>query len=128
MIEKTTIVPLLVRDQDKALDFYVGKLGFEKRQDYGQKGRPRWLTVAPSGAEVEFALVKGEFVRDPRGEEGYHFTLTTSDCRGEVAKLQARGVAFREGAPVEMPFGLVASFRDPDGNPFRLLQPAKGGE
>lgn len=128
MLDKTTHVPILVSDQDKALDFYVGKLGFEKRQDYGQKGRPRWLTVAPPGAEVEFALVKGEFVIDPRSEEGYQFTLTTSDCRGEAAKLKARGVAFREPAPVETPFGILATFADPDGNRFNLLQPARGGK
>ncbi len=127
MIEKTTHVPLLVRDQDKALDFYVGKLGFEKRQDYGQKGRPRWLTVAPPGAEVEFALIKGEYLLDPRGEEGHQMTLTTSDCRGEVETLKARGVEFRGPAPVETPFGILASFQDPDGNRFTLLQPARGG-
>jgi lactoylglutathione lyase len=124
MLEKTTHVPILVRDQDKALEFYVGKLGFEKRNDYALKNRPRWLTVAPPGAEVEFALVKGEFVIDPRSEEGYQFTLTTSDCRGEVAKLKTRGVVVEA---VEMPFGVLAKFDDPDGNHFALLQPAKGG-
>ncbi|MEA3198945.1 MAG: hypothetical protein QOE90_373 [Thermoplasmata archaeon] len=127
MIDKTTHVPLLVRDQDQALGFYVGKLGFEKRQDYGQKGRPRWLTVAPPGAEVELALIQGEYLVDPRAEDGYRLTLTTRDCRGEVARLQARGVAFRGPAPVETPFGILASFEDPDGNRFALLQPAKGG-
>jgi predicted enzyme related to lactoylglutathione lyase len=124
MLEKTTHVPILVRDQDKALEFYVGKLGFEKRQDYALKGRPRWLTVAPPGAELEFALVKGAFAIDPRSAEGYQFTLKTSDCRAEVAKLKARGVEFRGPAPAEMPFGLLASFQDPDGNRFALLQPA----
>lgn len=125
MLGKITHVPILVSDQDKALDFYVGKLGFEKRADYGGKGRPRWLTVAPPGSEVEFALSKGEFVTDPRSNEGYHFTLTTSDCRDEVAKLKARGVAFVDPSPVATPFGILASFQDPDGNRFNLLQPHK---
>lgn len=124
MIDKVTIVPLVVRDQDAALAFYVGKLGFEKRQDYGQKGRPRWLTVAPPGSELEFALVKGEYVVDPRHDEGVQMTLTTSDCKGEVAKLQAKGVAVT--APAELPFGTLAKLQDPDGNRFALLQP-KGG-
>lgn len=128
MLDKTTHVPILVRDQDEALEFYVGKLGFEKRADYGQKGKPRWLTVALPGAEVEFALVMGEYVSDPRSQEGYQLTLTTDDCRGEAAKLRARGVAFREPAPVETPFGVLATFQDPDGNRFNLLQPAKGGK
>lgn len=127
MIDKTTHIPILVRDQDKALAFYVEKLGFEKRQDYGSKKGPRWLTIAPPGSEIEFALAKGEFVVDPRSEEGYQFTLTTPDCRGEVAKLKARGVEFREPAPVETPHGIVASFQDPDGNRFVLRQPPARG-
>lgn len=125
MIDKTTHVPVLVRDQDKALEFYVGTLGFEKRQDYGQKGKPRWLTVAPPGSDVELALAKGEFLADPRAEEGYRITLTTSDCRKEFARLKARGVPFRDAAPVETPFGLVATFVDPDGNRFTLRESAK---
>jgi predicted enzyme related to lactoylglutathione lyase len=123
MIDQTTHVPILVRDPDKALEFYLGQLGFEKRQDYG-KGRKRWLTIAPPASDVEFALVAGEFVVDPRSQAGVHFTLTTSDCRQEFATLAARGVAFEEPEPVAMPYGIVASFEDPDGNRFRLLQPA----
>lgn len=44
----TVIVP--VSDQDQALEFYVGKLGFEKRVDgfYGEG--ERWLEVAPAGS------------------------------------------------------------------------------
>lgn len=124
MIDKTMVVPIVVRDQDEALAFYVEKLGFEKRQDYGQKGRPRWLTVAPPGSELEFALVKGEYVVDPRGDESVQFTLSTPDCRAEAAKLKSRGVTLSD--PVEMPFGMLAKFKDPDGNRFALLQPAKG--
>lgn len=124
MLEQTTHVPILVRDQDKALAFYVEKLGFEKRNDYALKGRPRWLTVALPGATQEFALVKGEFLVDPRAEDGYQFTLTTRDCRAEAAKLQARGV--QVGEPIEAPFGVLAKFADPDGNRFNLLQPSRG--
>lgn len=123
MIDKTTIVPIVVRDQDEALAFYVEKLGFDKRQDYGQKGRPRWLTVAPPGSELEFALVKGEYVVDPREDESVQFTLTTPDCRAEAAKLEARGVTL--SPPIDMPFGTIAKFKDPDGNRFALLEPAK---
>ena len=66
MIETTTHVPIIVADQDKALQFYTEVLGFEKRADYQQRGRPRWLTVAPKGQDVEFILVKGTYLVDPR--------------------------------------------------------------
>lgn len=128
MFEKLSQVPIIVTDQDRALKFYTQTLGFVKVQDSQQKGRPRWLTVANPGHDVEYILVKGEFVADPRSEEGCQFTFTTTDFRGEVAKLKARGVAFREAAPVEMPFGILASFQDPDGNRFSLSEPAKFGK
>jgi len=40
------IIP--VADQDRALDFYVGTLGFEKRADIPFGEGDRWLEVAPA--------------------------------------------------------------------------------
>ncbi len=45
-----------VSDQARSLDFYVGKLGFEKRLD-APFGEGRWLEVAPPGATTSIALV-----------------------------------------------------------------------
>ena len=132
MIEKTTHVPIVVSDQDRALAFYTEVLGFEKRQDYQQAGRPRWLTVAPKGEEVEFILVKGKYALDPRPPSdaesgGNHYVFNTDDCRADVATLRARGLQFKEPAPVEAPYGVTAYFTDPDGNHFALLQPRRTG-
>ena len=52
-------VVLRVTDQDRALDFYVGTLGFEKRLD-AEFGAGRWIEVAPPGAETSIALVPGD--------------------------------------------------------------------
>ena len=51
----TVFVP--VADQDRALEFYLDKLGFEKRADfpYGEGGR--WVEVAPPGSANAIALV-----------------------------------------------------------------------
>ena len=38
---------VFVTDQDKALDFYVNKLGFEKRMDQPMGPDNRWIEVAP---------------------------------------------------------------------------------
>jgi len=127
MIEKTTHVPIVVSDQDQALEFYTEVLGFEKRADYQQAGRPRWLTVAPKGQEVEFILVKGKYTMDPRPPSdaesgGNHCVFSTNDCRADFAALQSRGVQFKDPAPVEAPYGITAYFTDPDGNHFALLQ------
>src|SRR5213083_1268824 len=105
LIEKTTHVPVVVRDQDRALKFYTEGLGFEKRQDYQQPGRPRWLTVAPKGQELEFILLKGRYVVDPRAPPeadsgGNHWAFRTNDCRKDVEILRSHGVKFKEPAPV----------------------------
>ena len=39
-----------VSDQDRALDFYVDTLGFEKRLDAPISPKMRWVEVAPPGA------------------------------------------------------------------------------
>src|SRR5437667_12294065 len=98
MIGKATHVPIVVRDQDKALEFYTEVIGFEKRQDYQQPGRPRWLTVAPKGQEVELVLVKGDYVVDPRPPRmadsvGNHWIVLTDSASKDVEKMNGRGVA-----------------------------------
>ena len=51
----TVIIP--VADQDRALDFYVGTLGFEKRTDVPMGPDMRWIEVAPQGASTSIAIV-----------------------------------------------------------------------
>ena len=49
-------VILPVSDQDKALEFYTGTLGFEVVADMPFGDGNRWLEVAPPGAEARIAL------------------------------------------------------------------------
>ncbi len=127
MIVKTIHVPIVVRDQETALRFYTETLGFEKRQDYQQSGRPRWVTVAPKGQELEFILVQGEHpASHPKPDAdsgGNHTVFLTDDCKKDVEMLKARGVRFKDGGAVEAPWGTAAYFTDPDGNHLTLLQP-----
>ena len=96
---------MYVRDQDEALRFYTEKLGFEKRAD--QEGPPgfRWLTVAPPGAESQFALLRPEqtplppeLVKKALAEIGFspHFVLEADDIRATYQELSSRGVEFTE--------------------------------
>ncbi len=127
---KLTHAPIVVSNQDEALKFYTEVLGFEKRVDYQLPGKPRWLTVAPKGQEVEFILVRGTYtleLRPPSDAEsgGNHHVFHTNDCRADFAAFKARGVRFKDPAPVEAPYGITTYFTDPDGNNFALLQPAQ---
>ncbi len=110
MIEKLTHVPIVVSDQEKALKFYTEVLGFEKRADYRNPGSPRWLTVAPKGTDVELILFEGKYKIDPRappeaGSGGNHFVFRTNDCRKDFEIFKARGLKFKDPAPVEANYG-----------------------
>ena len=56
---KIKVTSVYVDDQEKALGFYTGVLGFVKKSDFSN-GPYRWLTVAsseePEGTELQLAL------------------------------------------------------------------------
>ncbi len=109
---RTIAVP--VTDQDRALDFYVGKLGFEKRMDATFNGDMRWIEVAPAGSPTTIALAPL-----PRGGAAGVDTgirLATEDAEADHDELLARGV---DADPEILRFAGVPpmfSLRDPDGN------------
>lgn len=112
----TVVVP--VADQERALAFYTGELGFEKRVDAPFDDGDRWVEVAPPGAETTIALVRPHQGAPP----GIEVSLTTEDADAAHAELRARGV---EAATVMRMGGFVPpmfTFRDPDGNRFRMVE------
>src|SRR6185437_3336149 len=137
MFKNISITVVHVLDQDEALDFYVGKLGFVVKNDV-DLGFMRWLTVAlPSDPERELLLeVPGppslspevaEQVRDlvTKGALGVAAILTTDDCEGTYETLKSRGVEFTQEV-TKQPYGIDCAFRDPFGNHIRVTQPAGG--
>ena len=115
----TVIVP--VSNQDRALDFYLDTLGFEKRIDTPYGEGERWVEVAPPGAATTVALVPPR-EGDATGIET-RVGFTTEDIDADHAALRARGVdadpeVMRMGDPVPPMF----FFRDPDGNRFVIIE------
>jgi catechol 2,3-dioxygenase-like lactoylglutathione lyase family enzyme len=109
------IVP--VTDQDRALQFYVGTLGFEVRIDGEFAPGERWLEVAPPGAATTIALI-----RMPEGDDT-RVSLTTKDAEADHAALTEAGVdagddLIRMGEGVPPMF----AFTDPDGNTLRVVE------
>jgi 3,4-dihydroxy-2-butanone 4-phosphate synthase len=116
-------VTVRVSDQQRALDFYVGKLGFVKRRDnqYGPGGR--WIEVGLPGSEVTLALIgRGS---EPAGSGGARFTdviLGTADIWTAYVVLRDKGVEFRT-PPTRQAWGsLYAELQDPDGNVLILVE------
>ena len=137
MFKNISITAVTVLDQDEALDFYVGKLGFEVSNDV-DLGFMRWLTISlpedpdrhlllevpgPPSLSEEVAAQVRDLVT--KGALGVACILTTDDCRRTYADLSAKGVEFTE-EPVEQPYGIDCALRDPFGNHIRVTQPATG--
>jgi catechol 2,3-dioxygenase-like lactoylglutathione lyase family enzyme len=123
------IVP--VSDQERAIDFYCGVLGLEKRADVPMGGPEnyRWVEVAPSGETTGVAIVPpGPNGRAPGGETGICFEA--ADIEALHSYLREQGVdvdeeIMRMGDPVPPMFWL----RDPDGNSLMVAEnPAGGGD
>jgi catechol 2,3-dioxygenase-like lactoylglutathione lyase family enzyme len=116
-------VAVAVADTDRALDFYVGKLGFEKVVDEPMGDAGRWVEVALRGTPTRIALAPPP----PGSEAGGSQTgicLDTTDVDADHAALKEEGVDVDEevtrfGSPVPPMFWL----RDPDGNSLLIVQP-----
>jgi catechol 2,3-dioxygenase-like lactoylglutathione lyase family enzyme len=125
MTEQATIigvgaVGIPVRDQDRALEFYVDKLGFEKRMDAPLPGSGgRWVMVAPRGSQVMIALVAAHDGVPAGVETGVRFV--TGDAGALHDTMGARGVDVDSllrwpGVPP------MFAFRDQDGNGLEIVE------
>ena len=115
----TVIIP--VSDQDRAIEFYVDTLGFEKRVDTPFGDGDRWVEVAPPGAATSIAIVPPR-EGDPTGIET-RVAFATDDIDADHASLRARGVdADEEVSRMGDPVPPMFFFRDPDGNRFFVIQ------
>jgi predicted enzyme related to lactoylglutathione lyase len=122
MFTKIGTITVGVSDQDKALDFYVNTLGFQKIDDQPMSETERWIEVAPEGAQTHITLgLRGQSAPDKTGFTG--FILHTDNIEETCATLKARGVTISVELSTE-PWGKWAQFADPDGNEFGIWAPA----
>jgi predicted enzyme related to lactoylglutathione lyase len=120
VITRASTVGIYVSDQDRALDFYIRKLGFEKLADDPIGGGARWIEVAPQGAETHLVLFTPPGQEDRIGTFS-NVVLSCEDIEDTYEELKGRGVEFTE-EPSEQPWGMWAQFRDQDGNEFGLIE------
>jgi len=110
-----------VADQDAAVAFYTGALGFEVRADtrFGERGEHRWVEVAPPGSHARLAL------NPPMGGQpgGGGIGVETDDVVGEHRRLTALGGVDLDPEPMRTPGApLLFMLRDPDGNHIAVVE------
>jgi catechol 2,3-dioxygenase-like lactoylglutathione lyase family enzyme len=121
-IKQIGVVVVPVSDQDRAVDFYIGTLGFEKRADVPFGNGYRWVEVAPAGAVTTIAIVPPPPGK-PTGKVETGIGLQVTDIDAEHARLRERGVdvdaeVSRMGDPVPPLFW----FRDQDENSLMVVE------
>jgi catechol 2,3-dioxygenase-like lactoylglutathione lyase family enzyme len=116
-------VCVTVADTDRAIDFYVDSLGFEKVVDVPMGPDMRWVEVQLRGTPTTIALAPPPEGRAAGGSQT-GIILDTTDVDADHAALKEAGVDVDEeitryGGPVPPMFWL----RDPDGNSLIIVQP-----
>jgi catechol 2,3-dioxygenase-like lactoylglutathione lyase family enzyme len=125
---RIVLTSVYVDDQEKALRFYTGVLGFEKKTEIAVGEGARWLTVVAPGTEGP------ELVLEPAAHpaavafraalyrDGIPFTsFGVEDVGGEFARLTARGVRFPQ-EPRDMGAVVTAVFDDTCGNLIQIAE------
>jgi catechol 2,3-dioxygenase-like lactoylglutathione lyase family enzyme len=133
MLDSINISHIFVFDQDKALDFYVGKLGLEVSNDM-DLGVMRWLTVRAPGDPTHDILLEvpgapsmdaktAEQVREliSKGASGFTAGFTTDNAKKTYETLKAKGVEINDDL-TERDYGIDFGIRDPFGNHIRIVQ------
>jgi catechol 2,3-dioxygenase-like lactoylglutathione lyase family enzyme len=125
-VKRISLLNLLVKNQDAAIEFYTGKLGFVVMEDvpFGPK---RWVTLRlpdddvlsialnPAESETDLALVGKQAGSQPL------FSMVTDDCLREYRRMKDAGVTFH-GEPHVQPYGTGVLLEDLYGNKIYLNQ------
>ncbi len=133
MITKLSVMTIFVRDQAKAYDVYVNKLGFKVSNDITMESGMRWLTVSPPGtpgteillAEPVEPMIEKEMVPHFRALLDANAmgagVIECTDCRKTYETLKTKGIEFTK-QPTKEFYGIEALFKDGCGNWFSLTE------
>ena len=131
MTQGVGVAGIYVHDQDEALAFYQ-KLGFTVHTDV-RNGDYRWLTVQhPDQPSFQLGLyvpqpptvddATAETLREIVAKGAMPpLVFVADDCRAVYEQFRAAGVEFTQ-EPIERYGSVDASFRDPSGNGWKLVQ------
>ncbi len=128
---KIDLFTVIVDDYDDAIEFFVGKLGFDLVEDSPSLSNAgdakRWVVVRPPRAQTGVLLARadGERQRARVGEQAagrVGFFLRVDDFADAHQRMQAAGVEFVT-EPRHEPYGEICVFLDVSGNRWDLVGP-----
>ncbi len=128
MKQHISAVTVLVPDYDKAIAYYVHKLGFRLVEDTPLSSTKRWVVVAPPGSSESGLLLAKADSLDQRKAIGNQaggrvfLILKTDDFERDYARFKRAGIEFLEEPRMES-YGKVVVFRDAFGTKWDLIEP-----
>ncbi len=115
---KLELIPVPVMDVDRAIDFYVNKIGFNLDHDHRVNESLRFVQLTPEGSACSIVIGEGITEMKPGSQQGLQ--MVVEDTQAAHKLLKANGV---DATDVEtMPWGIFTRFSDPDGNTWALQQ------
>jgi catechol 2,3-dioxygenase-like lactoylglutathione lyase family enzyme len=117
------MVTVPVADVDRALAFYVDRVGFHVNQDVQVDDTHRFVELVPPGSGCSIALTEGYVDASPGSLQGTQ--LNVDDVDAARTHLHERGVEV--SAVQAYPWGRFCFFTDVDGNGWSVHEvPAPG--
>jgi predicted enzyme related to lactoylglutathione lyase len=115
---KLELVPVPVSDVDRAISFYVEKVGFNLDHDHTVSDEIRFVQLTPPGSACSISMGKGIVDSPPGSLHGLQ--MVVADINEARRQLVGRGVDV--GEVQHFPWGDFVFFSDPDGNSWAVQQ------
>jgi uncharacterized glyoxalase superfamily protein PhnB len=129
VMKRISLLNLLVKNQDSAIEFYTRGLGFVVAEDlpFGPK---RWVTLRlpeDHGPSIVLNLAETDGDLALLGKQAGSqplFGIETDDCLRDYRRMKEAGVKF-QGEPQVQPYGTGVMLEDLYGNKIYLNQEPK---
>lgn len=123
MLKKTHHVAIICSNYEKAIDFYVKKLGFCLIREVNRPQQQDMLIMLESGQIVLELFIKPDAparVDNPEALGLRHLAFYVENIDEAVAWLNSRGVETEPVREDKINGGRFTFFKDPDGQPLEL--------
>jgi catechol 2,3-dioxygenase-like lactoylglutathione lyase family enzyme len=117
------VIGIPVSEVDRAIDFYVNRVGFHLDHDIEPGPGMRVVQMTPPGSPCSVVIGRGMPLGDPGTTKGMQ--LVVDDIDAARAELAGRGLEItdvQQLGPEGAPGSRFAFFSDPDGNGWSLQE------
>ena len=123
MLEGTHHIAIIASDEQRALDFYINKLGFTLEKETWRPARKDYLRMLRLGDTVIELFIHPDApprVTDPEALGLRHLAFQVTDIEAARDWLNSRGIETEPIHDDTANGGHYVFFRDPDGQPLEL--------